>query len=342
MARTRIIPNPENCTEEQIRIAANCAPTRASHRRMMAILSILKKFDPAIVAELYGVTNATIRNWIQRFNERGIDGLIEAKSTGAPRKIAVSKTEPLRKLILSPDIAGETHWTARKFHGYIRKELDIEVGYSTLLRWFHEQKFSLQIPQPWPDRQDETLREVFRVRLKEWLRDESIDLWYMDEVGVEGDPRPRRRWAEKGEKARMTKNGGHLRMSVAGMVCPRTGQFYALEFSHSDSVVFQTFLRHANRDITRSRPRNLLICDNASWHKLKSLDWGSFEPIFLPPYSPDLNPIERLWRIMKAEWFSDFVAKDREALVARLDKALCWLIERETGNQETCSIDKSL
>ncbi|MGD9818702.1 MAG: transposase, partial [Desulfomonilaceae bacterium] len=42
---------------------------------------------------------------------------------------------------------------------------------------------------------------------------------------------------------------------------------------------------------------------NASWHKSKSLNWGRFEPIFLPPYSPDLNPIERLWLIMKAQWF---------------------------------------
>ena len=127
-----------------------------------------------------------------------------------------------------------------------------------------------------------------------------------------------------------------MRANVTGMVCPRTGQFYALEFSHSDSVVFQTFLIHANRDVTRSRPRNLLICDNASWHKKKSLDWGDFEPVFLPPYSPDLNPIERLWRILKAEWFCDFIAKDREALTNRLDKALCWLIDREEGNRVTC------
>ena len=224
------MPNAENCSEEQLRTAADCAPTRASHRRMMAILSIIKGFDPAIVNELYGVTTVTIRNWINRFNKCGIDGLIEGKSTGAPRKIPASETNSLCQLIKSPNLAGETHWTARKFHGYIRKELEIEAGYSTVLRWLHKQNFSLQVPQPWPDRQDEKLREAFRLRLHTWLRDESIDLWYMDETGIEGDPRPRRRWASKGGQARVTKNGGHLRMSVAGMVCPRTGEFTPSNF----------------------------------------------------------------------------------------------------------------
>jgi transposase len=70
------------------------------------------------------------------------------------------------------------------------------------------------------------------------------------------------------------------------------------------------------------------------------INWGQFEPIFLPPYSPDLNPIERLWRVLKAEWFCDFIAKDRAALMARLDVALQWAIARVEGNQVTCTIKK--
>lgn len=126
------------------------------------------------------------------------------------------------------------------------------------------------------------------------------------------------------------------------MVCPRTGEFYALEFPHSDGETFRIFLRHANADVRRTRPRNLLICDNASWHKLKSTDWGDFEPVFLPPYSPDFNPIERLWLILKAEWFTDFVAKTREALSDRIAEALRWLIDRRDGNARTCAIKRKL
>jgi transposase len=127
-------------------------------------------------------------------------------------------------------------------------------------------------------------------------------------------------------------------MNVTGMICPRQGEFYALEFTHTDSKVFQVFLDHANQDIKLERRRNLLICDNATWHKKKKLDWGSFEPVFLPPYSPDFNPIERLWLVIKAEWFTDFIAKDRSKLIERLDKALLWAMDRKTANQQTCSI----
>jgi transposase len=129
-------------------------------------------------------------------------------------------------------------------------------------------------------------------------------------------------------------------MTVTGMVCPRTGQFYALEFSHTDTEVFQAFLTHANADLRLERPRNLLICDNASWHKRKSLAWGHFEAVHLPPYSPDFNPIERLWLLIKAEWFCDFVAKDRDSLIARLDQALLWAMNRPEANQTTCAIRK--
>jgi transposase len=86
----------------------------------------------------------------------------------------------------------------------------------------------------------------------------------------------------------------------------------------------------------------MLICDNAKWHKKKSLTWGVFTPKYLPPYSPDLNPIERLWLLMKAQWFTDFSAKNKIALIDRLDKALLWIINRTTQNKITCSIKTSI
>lgn len=305
---------------------------------MLAIKMLLIGYNQTQVAEIFSWSRKTLRRWIERFNEKGIDGLLDAPKSGRPRKIPKEQNDSLMELVQQPEKGGQTHWTGRKFHGYLCEKLLMEVGYSTVIRWLHNQNFALKVPRPWPDRQDEVERAAFRERLREWLADESIDLWYLDEMGVEGDPRPRRRWAQKGEKTRVTKNGDHLRMSVTGMVCPRTGQFFALEFTHSDGEIFQTFLDHANQEVKLERPRNLLICDNASWHKAKSHQWGKFQKEFLPAYSPDFNPIERLWLLLKAEWFTDFIAKSHEELMERLDKALLWLINRSQENMTTCSI----
>ena len=338
MAAKVLRPNGENCSLAELETALGAAPTQKAFVRLSCMRALLLGTAKAQVCTLYLVKLNTLNGWIRRFNAAGIDGLIDKKPPGRPRKIPELITPELSELIDHPKSVGVTFWTGQKFHGYLTAQLDLEVGYRTVMRWLQEKDFRLKVPRPWPDRQDEELRKAFQVRLSEWLRDENIELWYLDEMGVEGDPRPRRRWAKKGSKLTVTVNGDHVRMNVAGMICPRTGVFYGLEFSHTDTEVFQCFLDHANADVKRERTRNLLILDNASWHKTQSLKFGAFEPVYLPPYSPDFNPIERLWLILKAEWFSDFYADDREALIARLDQALNWLIARTTENQRTAAI----
>jgi len=342
MPRKPIPPNPENCSLAELDAAMRAAASRKSYKRMMALRILLLGHAPADVALMFNVCSRTISDWIKKFNERGIDGLLERPRSGRPPRISAGNGKLYLELLNQPQQADVVHWTGRKFHGYICRELQHDIGYSTLLRWMHEKDYRLKVPRPWPDRQDEEKRELFIERLQEFLKDENVELWYGDEMGVEGDPRPRRRWARKGEKVRVARNGEHIRMNVTGAVCPRTGAFYALEFSHSDRVTFQVFLEHANQDLEFERSHNLFICDNASWHKSKALSWGRFEPLFLPPYSPDLNPIERLWLIIKAEWFSDFTARNHEQLIERLDRALCWAIDRKQENQKTCSIRKEL
>jgi transposase len=129
------------------------------------------------------------------YNEQGIDGLLERPRSGRPPRIPAENGKLYAELPEQPQQASVVHWTGRKFRGYICRELRHETGYSTLLRWMHEKDCRLKVPQPWPDRQDEQERQLFMEKLQEILRDENIQLWYGDEMGVDGDPRPRRRWA---------------------------------------------------------------------------------------------------------------------------------------------------
>ena len=325
MARALATPNPENASLDDLR-AAMRAGNRETYRRCVVIVMLLTGSSRDQVARAFDLCDSALRKIVRAFNLYGVDGLAAKRRAGRPRAVGAAQENRIVEEFEDPGKAQRAFWTASAFHGHLVEKHGIECSYPTLVRLLHEKGFKLKVPQPWPDRQDEQLREAFRARLAEIERDPDVDIWYADETGVEGEPKPRRRWAMKGSRPRDVRNGDHVRLSILGTVCPRTGEFFAIEASHCDTDVFQAFLDEAARAISPSRKRNILVLDNASWHKRKSLDWRCFEPIHLPPYSPDFNPIERLWLVMKAEWFNHVHCKDLDALMKRADDALLDLI----------------
>jgi len=60
--------------------------------------------------------------------------------------------------------------------------------------------------------------------------------------------------------------------------------------------------------------------------------------MYLPPYSPDLNPIERIWLTMKARWFNNHVCKNKEKLLERLDQAILDVIDNLEKIRQTTAI----
>jgi transposase len=337
MARELAQPNPENASRAELHAAIR-AGSYQTQRRCVAILMLITGSAREQVCRAMEVCDSAVRKWVRAFNLRGIDGLIVRKRSGAPRKISPAKAEQIVEELKERQDGAEPFPSAKAFHGHVAAKYQVECSYPTLLRLLHEKHFVLKVPQPWPNRQNEAAREAFRELLRARSADADCDFWYSDETGVEGEPRPRRRLALKGSCPRSVKNGAHVRLSILGMVSPRTGEFFAIEASHCDTEVFQAFLDEAARRITPTRKRNFLILDNASWHKRKSLNWHGFEPFYLPPYSPDLNPIERLWLVMKATWFANIHCKDRKALIERADRALLDLIHNpERVAQTTAS-----
>ncbi|MEM4271174.1 MAG: transposase [Candidatus Pacearchaeota archaeon] len=78
----------------------------------------------------------------------------------------------------------------------------------------------------------------------------------------------------------------------------------------------------------RSKSKKIiLVVENASWHKTKSLNWHHIQVVYLPPYSPDLNPIERLCLRIKADFFANFTAKTPEELTNRIIEALTYYLK---------------
>ena len=337
MARALLKPDPENASIEELKQVSRIGSSETA-TRCTAIQMLLAGISRQLVRDALLVSNRALRKWINCFNQAGVDGLIVKKRPGRMSIITDQQAPELAQLIDQPEKAKRDFWTAKAFHGYIGETYQIQCSYETVVRFFHKQGFALKTPQPWPDMQDEQLREAFLLKLQKLFEQPDVDIWFADESGFEGDPRPRKRWDKKGRKTRVTKNGGHLRMNVIGMVCPRSGEFFAIEASHSDSATYQAFLDEADRQISFQRTTNILVMDNASWHKRKSTNWHGWQPMYLPPYSPDLNPIERIWLTMKARWFNNHVCKNEEKLIERLDQAILDVIDNPETIKQTTAI----
>lgn len=87
-----------------------------------------------------------------------------------------------------------------------------------------------------------------------------------------------------------------------------------------------------------SKKQQVLILDNASWHKAHSLQWGKIIPFFLPPLSPDLNPIERAWLVIKNQFFNGFIARDIDALSNRVSIAIRHFISSPQEVASVCAV----
>lgn len=335
-------PNPENATPEELRVAMEAAPNKRSYIRLNAIRSLLLGISRATVCQQFCRTERMVRLWIELFNRGGIDALITRARPGRPRKVKLERVRDLLVPVLeNPAQAGQVHWTGVKIHGYLKEQLSLELGYRTAVRWLHELNFHLRVPQPWPERQNEEERKRFQEELRTLCADPKVELWFGDESGFEGDPRPRRRWVQPGKPRTVPYLGDHLRQNVIGAVAPQSGALFSLIVDGVDTDVFQFFLDEMAKAVPKKEGvRQVFILDNASWHKAARLKWHHFEPKFLPGYSPDFNPIERLWLRVKADWFWDYFARTSEELTARLCTALKSFIDQPAKTASACTIRK--
>jgi transposase len=325
----RVGINEENASLEEVRTAKVCAPTQEGFIRFQAVELLYLGYEEEQVAEISNRSVKTIELWKRLFNRSGVDGLSIRSGRGRARCIARERfRKELLPILLDPQQVGETHWTGEKFHGYLREQKEISVGYSTLLRYFEEHDVKLLFPRRWPERQNQEKRAAFINQLKALATQEDVELWFSDETGIEGDPRPRRTWVKKGSRPRVPYLGDHIRENIVGAVQPQTGQFFALVVPHSDREVFQVFLNEFASYTKGATKKVHLVLDNASWHKGATINWHHITPVYLPAYSPDYNPIEVLWRCIKEKFFMNWFAKTPHELHDRICEALRQMIQQ--------------
>lgn len=197
--------------------------------------------------------------------------------------------------------------------------------------------YRLKRPRPKAHLADPVAQAAFVADIRTLLEGEDPDLWFEDETSFWGDPPRYRVWARKGTQPTVPYLGQHYRTGVMGAVRPRDGKFVSLLVSTGNSQLFQVFLDHLNQQIDPNR-RTILILDNVSFHKAKCLRWGNIAPCYLPSYSPELNPIELLWGLIKPRHFRQRLALSQQRLDDMVAEALVIYQDSPDQVRSTCSM----
>ena len=134
------------------------------------------------------------------------------------------------------------------------------------------------------------------------MQDPTIQLWCEDEVHFQRHSSLIRMWAPKGQQPRVLSPSVRHKVGFFGALNLKTGQLVSQEAPTFNAQTFGDFIRYL---LQSTQGKIWLILDNARWHHSKELkefyeaNQERLTFIFLPAYSPELNPIERVWRITR-------------------------------------------
>ena len=130
------------------------------------------------------------------------------------------------------------------------------------------------------------------------------NLLYIDETGIDNNMSRLRGWAKKGCKYFTEALGFRTkRITLIGGYCYGTKELIApMEYDgYTNTEVFLSWVEHSL--CKELKPNQVVIMDNASFHKSnqvkKLIESVGSKLIYLPPYSPDMNPIEHVWANLK-------------------------------------------
>lgn len=128
-----------------------------------------------------------------------------------------------------------------------------------------------------------------------------IEVWCQDEARLGLKPIVRKVWARRGQRPTTCGQTRYEWLYVYGFVRPVTGQTYWLILPVVNTDAMSLALAEFARDVgVGPTKRVLLVVDNAGWHASKGLVVPlGIELVYLPPATPELQPAERLWPLVR-------------------------------------------
>ncbi len=278
-------------------------PLHLSRRRSHAILLSYQGASVPMICSTYNVCRQTVSTWFSKWEELGICGLIDLPGRGRPSLLTESqKNDVVKRVKKSPR-------SLKSVLADLETDLGITVSIDTIkmickqagLVWKRVRK-SLRSKR---NQSDFDAAKTELTVLIQQHEDNKINLCYFDESGFTLEPCVPYAWQSSGKTIEVPSSKSK-RLNVLGFV-NRDCEFdsYVFEGAVNTSVVVACIDEFSKK----IKIPTVLVIDNASTHTSNEFKenierWKEKDLTIypIPPYSPELNLIEIIWRKIKYEW----------------------------------------
>ena len=276
-------------------------------------------------AEMLSVHRTTISSWLDAYERGGLDCLLHIKTkpnhkSSLPKYILHTLKRKLRRRRGFNSYKAIQIWLQKRYslslpystvHGIVRYGLKAKLKVGRKSHVKKNEKESIAFKENIP---------AILSCLKPLSGEDNIRLFSQDESRFGLLPILRRRITLPGIKPISPVRFEFKSYYLYGAVEPKTGESFFLELPNLNAQCFQIYLDEFSKDYADSF--NVMLLDRGKFHQAKSLKIPhNVALVFLPPYSPELNPIERLWEAIKAEMANELYPT-MEALVENVASIL--------------------
>lgn len=295
--------------------------------RLKAVLAYLSGRPPDKISLYFDVSKKTVKRWIASYEKDGVSGLTDSARSGRPPKLNAEQLLQLKTLIEKDK---ERVWVARYVYQFIMTLFAVAYSVKYLPTLLKKIGLSFHKAMHYLVKKNEQKRaEWIKERLPKIYAEHIQEGWrvfFQDEVGFQTEGTLAYSWGPKGVAIEIKNKGRHGRVNLMGVYEVGSGEFfYRMTFFKINALRFKRFLCCLKRAFKTDKI--IIIADNASFHKAKwftqwwkSLNWLRIE--FLPAYSPDFNPIERLWKWIKQKYTHNKCWASKKELRIHLEKKL--------------------
>jgi transposase len=267
--------------------------------RVKAVIALSKGWSAAQVAQILLFDEKTSRHHFERYQQGGLPALLDDNYPGAEPKLDEHQMSELEAYL-------EEHifLDAKSVIAHIHKQYGVRYSLSGVTDLLHRLGFSYKKPTHVPGKQDPALQQTFLDEYEQLKTNKGVNdpIYFADATHPQHNSIPSYGWIKTGKEKELKANCGRQRLNINGAINietlePTTGFYDTINADSTIDLFSKVEAKHPDAETI------YIIVDNARYNHsllLKEYVKGTkIKLIFLPPYSPNLNLIERYWKFFK-------------------------------------------